>query len=148
MLPYSLATMLTIGGLFYLDTFHPDLAKTLMIKIDPFGLTPEGAAEKQRVAEIKALPIPYEKKQVLLEHTIFMGATKEMVRLALGDPKKMQRHTDESGEVQEIWIYVFRLDKRPTMLAFEKDTLASAYKGSMLDVIRDGTQHEFSGETQ
>lgn len=119
----------------YLYLHKPDVLKQISVKLDRLGLAPENPAETQRIYEINKLPISYEEKQILINNTIFLGATPRMVMLALGKPKEGHRAADNSGENKKTLILVYHLpeDLRPTMLRFDEGKLTHAYKGSTID---------------
>jgi hypothetical protein len=136
LLLYACVAILTTGALSYVQRVDPAAIQDLLVKVDMLGFTQAAQQESQRLAKIRALTIPYEKKKALIERTIFMGATKEMVTLALGEPRSMQKNpTNTKGgkKTSERWVFFFKEDARPTILEFEKDTLVSAYKSSNLD---------------
>ena len=95
------------------------------------GVTPLGEEEKFRQSAINALPLTYEEKQVLINKTVFLGASSKMVQLALGAPKERKVG---GGKSNSILIYYQPDDPRPTILRFERDKLVHAYKGSALDL--------------
>lgn len=138
-LVYIFIALITAGGLSYVHTSDPEALDDLLVHIDVLGITPAAQQEQERQAQIRALDIPYEKKKVLMERTVFMGASRQMVFLALGEPKTAryvkgkQAHANGKN-VTEQWIFFFKGDARPTVLEFEKETLVSAYKGSNIDL--------------
>lgn len=133
---YMLVTIIVAGGALYLNSAHPEMVKALLLKVDTLGITSVGAKEQKRVARIKSLPIPYEKKQVLIDRTVFMGASNLMVYLALGEPKSTSKAAKVETQPAKVerWVYHFTADKRPTVLEFEDGVLVSAYKASKVDV--------------
>lgn len=134
-LAYALLFCLLFGGYAYLSVSHPEMARELLIAMDKFGITNTGRDEQLRIAQINALPIAYEKKQVLINRTVFLGADTGMVYLALGNPRETQRAKVKGQKTEAVLlIYHFSDDKRPTILQFENDKLTSAYKGSVLEV--------------
>lgn len=136
-IPYLGIMILTFASIFYMQTNHPAAMKEVILKVDRFGITEAGAEEKRRLMMIRSLDIPYEKKKVLEQRTVFMGATSQMVYLALGAPKRRSDNLDSTANQQiETWIYYFPGDKRPTMLDFEGGVLVSAYKGSVIDILK------------
>lgn len=137
LLSVLIIAIMTTAGLTYVDRSNPEAIKDLLLHIDVLGITPEGARERDRLTAIETLPIPYEQKKVLMERTVFMGASPEMVRLALGAPKESQQGSRVHMGTrisQERWIFYFKDDQRPTILEFENSVLISAYKSSALDV--------------
>ncbi len=124
----------TFACILYLQFYNPDLLRRLILSIDVVGMTAIGQAEQNRQATINTLPITYEEKQVLINHTVFMGATSQMVALALGAPS--ERKPSDTGK-GNLYIYYQPEDPRPTILSFEQDRLVHAYKGSALDLAAD-----------
>ncbi len=134
-LPYLLAAVLSISAVIVVGMLHPQMVNSLIMKVDQFGLTDIGAQEKMRLAQIQALPIPYEKKEVLIRRTVFMGANTTMVFLALGQPKRAETIQEETSQrTMSRWVYHFEADKRPTILEFENEVLVGAHKASALDI--------------
>lgn len=131
---------LTTASLSYVKTTNPEALDELLVHIDVLGITKVASIERERINMIRNLDIPFEQKKVLMERTIFMGASRQMVVLALGQPKGATRlsgkPSPQNPELKptERWVYYFKGDQRPTVLDFEKDTLVSAYKGSAIDV--------------
>lgn len=124
-----------IGGTYnYLNNHNPDALKQITLKLDRLGLTPENPVEIQRVSNINKLSISYEEKQILINKTIFLGATPRMVMLALGQPQEGHR-TNDDLESKKTVILVYHLPEelRPTMLKFDEGKLTHAYKGSTID---------------
>ena len=136
-IPYIILAILVYTGLFYMQNYQPETMHSMLMKIDVFGITPTGEEEQARQQRIRSLTIPYEEKQVLMQRTVFMGATSGMVKLALGEPKKVVERIWENNPTRPLLIYyVYFLvnDSRPTVLIFQDDRLINAYKGSALDV--------------
>lgn len=147
LITYISIALVTAGGLSYVNQTNPEALTDLMVHVDVFGITPQASQEKERQYQIRMLTIPYEKKKVLLERTVFLGATRQMVVLALGEPKEAQKITEHEKRpdgkiINERWVYYFKDDPRPTVLEFEKDSLASAFKGSNLDYIQPQQQQK------
>lgn len=129
---------LVIGGsaavYYYVSTHRPDVLEQVKLKLDRLGLGVEDPGEVKRVAEINRLPISYEEKQILINRTIFLGASPRMVMLALGKPKEGHKTRDRlSGQESIILVYHLPKDLRPTMLRFENNKLTEAKKGSSID---------------
>ncbi len=123
---FSLLLVFVLGGLFALKLMQPATFDTLMLA---FELTPESKEEKVRLDRIRILPISNEKKQILMQHTIFLGASTNMTELALGKPIKTYAYADHTPRVDR-WVYYFADDSRPTILEFQDNKLSSAYKVS------------------
>ena len=132
---YIILIVTTAMMCFYMSVYQPDLVNRLFINLDVFGITRVAKEEHERIGKIRALTIPYEEKQVLMNRTVFMQATPEMVKLALGNPKKtFDRPWTERGSMLTYFVYYLVDDKRPTILVFENEKLIQAYKGSALDI--------------
>lgn len=117
----------------YIYTTQPELVDRVLLRIDVLGISDTARRENERLEKIRALSIPYEEKYVLVNRTVFMGASEYMVTLALGEPSKR----DQQGTPPKVTlVYFLPNDKRPTLLVFEEDKLVNAYKGSSLDVGR------------
>jgi hypothetical protein len=133
--PLIAVAILIYAMLFYMNTYQPELMDTILIQVDVFGITRVAGQEQAREDKIKNLSIPYEEKQVLFNRTVFMGATCDMVKLALGEPKKVvEQMWDAKKTMLTYYIYYLPNDHRPTILVFDDDKLIKAYKGSALDV--------------
>lgn len=115
---------LGIGGLFTLKALQPDTFDSLMLA---FELAPNSKEEKARLDRINLLPISDEKKRILTNRTIFLGASPKMAELALGEPIQRRGNHEQTPTVDQ-WIYYFSDDSRPTVLEFEDSKLAKAYK--------------------
>ncbi|PIR33979.1 MAG: hypothetical protein COV36_01810 [Alphaproteobacteria bacterium CG11_big_fil_rev_8_21_14_0_20_44_7] len=122
--------LLSVVGM-YIITYHRTDLNLFLIKFDTWGITTVGRAEQQRLQVIRRLDIPIEQRQALSDNTIFIGANKTMVMLAIGEPVKVSQ-TEES---LDRWIYQLGDRTRPIILYFEADELIRAEKGSNLDVI-------------
>jgi len=143
LLPYIVLSAVISVMLLYMHDYQPALWTHLLIKVDVLGITHEAKEEQERLVAIEALPIHYEEKKVLVDHTVFMGATPEMVKLALGTPQKVfSKSAGGTGNAFILTYYVYFLsnDIRPTILVFQQDEtdglykLINAYKGSTLDL--------------
>lgn len=136
--PLILIVLLASGALAFLKIQRPDMFYSLMIS---FNISPPGidsAAEQDRLDHIRLLPLSDEKKQFLIQHTIFMGASESMVELALGKPKQAYfgAPTAGGGTVHK-WLYYFPGDSKPTLLVFENAVFNSAYRVSAHDGVAD-----------
>lgn len=128
---------LTAGVGFWLAHRFPDKVEDLIIKIDRFGITEVGATEQKRIRDINRLPITYEEKQVLIQRTVFLSATRDMVSLALGNPVcRLQSSASGSEPATEYWVYYIEGDRKPTKLAFQNNELVNAGKASALDTCK------------
>lgn len=117
---------LAFGGLMALKALNPSSYHSLLIS---FELVPDAAAEKARLDKISLLAISDEKKQILTNRTVFMGASTQMVELALGTAISAE-HFDQYQPPIDRWVYHFADDGRPTVLEFHDNKLTSAYKVS------------------
>jgi hypothetical protein len=129
-------TLLAIGvaGVIAVAALNPDIARKLVISIDSFGVTPMGQEEISRRHTINNLPITYEEKQILINRTVFLGATTEMVVLALGQPRKGTRGLSADGSESINLVYHFPDDPLPTVLTFEGNKLVRAQKKAGIDI--------------
>ena len=130
-----LAVLTVSAGVFsYVYTERPDVIKQVKLKLSTLGIASSDPAETKRVAEINKLTIPYEEKQILINKTIFLGATPSMVMLALGAAKEDHRVNDaKTGKEAIVWVYHLPQDTKPTMLKFDGGKLTHAYKGSAIE---------------
>lgn len=109
----------------------------LVLKLDRYGFTSASKQEMARVATIDALDIPADKRLILQQRTIFLGATPQMVLLALGEPMAEMRlpKTAESAAGTIVMVYRFSEANRPTVLRFDQENLLqAAEKRSMYEV--------------
>ncbi len=122
------SVLISIAGATYaIQALSPSLYLKLIVTCDIFGLNKEAKVEKQRLDNINLLPISNEKKNFLIEHRIFVGASESMVELALGNPlDKMPEDKNPQSE-KERWIYHFADDINPTALEFQQGTLTTAF---------------------
>ena len=120
--------LISIAGFVYaVQALSPSLYLKLIVTCDVFGLNKQAKLEKQRLDNINLLPISNEKKNFLIDHRIFVGASETMVELALGNPlDRMQEDTNPEAE-KERWIYHFADDINPTALEFQQGTLTTAF---------------------
>jgi len=132
-LTYTIVIAASFCGMFYILMYQPRFFDELLLQVDRMGVTPIGENEKKRIAEINTLPITYEEKQVLLNRTVFLGATMPMVVLALGEPNAGKRVNGNPDE-DIVLVYQFKDDARPTLLTFKDGKLTQAAKGSALDM--------------
>ena len=130
----AIAFMVILMVSFIFSDKHLSKKLTRMItKVDSMGITEQGRIENARQAKIDELNIPYEQRQSLKNKTVFIGATKIMVRLALGNPSEPVQFVEDN---KEVWIYYFEDFNRPTYLIFEGDKLISAKTGSNADLLQ------------
>jgi hypothetical protein len=120
--------LLVMSGVFMVEKSSPMLYLKLAMTFDVFGIDKEAKHEKLRLEGIYLLPISEEKKTILINHTIFLGASPTMVELALGNPLDKTIAPEEKDKPSiERWIYHFAEDINPTALEFQDGKLASAF---------------------
>lgn len=117
---------LAVGAVFALKQMQPGAFENLMLSFD---MSPQSKEEKARLDRIRLLPIAEEKKKILSNRTIFLGASTKMAELALGKPIQSYEYPDHTPRVDR-WVYYFADDSRPTVLEFEDNKLSKAYKVS------------------
>lgn len=134
---FFLFIAITAGGVYWVGQKFPDKMEDLLIAVDRFGITEVGAAEQRRIRTINRLRITYEEKQVLIQRTVFLGASREMVFLALGDPVcVLQTPANGKQAPIESWVYYIEGDRKPTQLSFQNNELTTAGKASALDTCK------------
>lgn len=112
-LPYIFIAVLVYMVLFYFETYQADLLENMIIKADIMGITRASKREHERVDKIKRLEnIGSLEKQVLIDHTVFIGATAEMMEYAIGAPKHILRNPADTAML--YYVYFLAGDKRPT----------------------------------
>jgi hypothetical protein len=113
---------------FAIKASDPALYLKLSLTFDVLGLNPNAKAEKMRLDQIDLLPISEEKKEILANRTIFLGASTSMVRLALGEPlDQIETKGEGTGASLTRWVYHFQQDLTPTALEFTDDVLTSTF---------------------
>ena len=128
--------LLASAGVYaYVYTQRPDIIKQVLLKVNDFGLVETRTAEDlDRIDQINQLSISYEEKQVLINRTIFMGASPRMVMLAIGKPKSGHKVVnDHTGRESVILVYHLPKELSPTILQFDEGKLSKAEKGSSID---------------
>ncbi len=137
MIAVSLAVIfviiISIGTIYFIYQKEPEVVQEILFKMDRFGLIEKSPEEIQRVYDINQLSISFEEKQILINKTIFLGATPRMVLLALGEPKKGYKTNGEMGNESIKLEYHLPKDSRPTVLVFDEGKLSHAYKGSTIE---------------
>ncbi len=123
---FLVVAMLVLGGLIAVKELQPTTFQSLLLT---FNIAPNAKEEKARLDRIALLAISEEKKNILRNKTIFLGASTIMVELALGNPINRLAYEQVSPRVDR-WIYHFADDSRPTVLEFHDNKLASAFKVS------------------
>lgn len=121
---FLLVAMLVLGGMIAVKELQPVAFQSLLLA---FHIAPNAKEEKVRLDRIALLAISEEKKNILRNKTIFLGASSTMVELALGVPINRLAYEQVSPKVDR-WIYHFADDSRPTVLEFHDNKLASAFK--------------------
>lgn len=141
-IPYLVAIAATFFYALEYGKENPHVVNNVIVKLDVLGITHLAALERKRVNTIYSLDIPYEKKQALIDKTVFIGADHQMTLLSLGPPRNvLPSGTGKPGD--EVWVYHFFNDPRPTMLAFEGGQIVNAYKGSQADLTGIDTSAPF-----
>lgn len=155
-IPYIVISGIIYIMLIYMQDYQPEELEALIIKFDIMGLTNASKYEHYRQNKIKTLNgIGATEKEILLNHTVFLGATAEMVEYALGPPKLLFKDRDSSPVHRIFYVYFLVGDKRPTMFEFActannpeecKSTenksifvLSKAYKKSTIDFDIDSS---------
>lgn len=116
---------------FALANAFPTKIRALLLTLDQFGLTAVGANEQSRIRAINQLQITHEEKTVLINRTVFLGASPIMVRLALGEPACINQHpATKEYDAYDQWVYFMESDPKPTHLLFQKGQLVNAGKAS------------------
>lgn len=116
-----------VGSVCLIQVFFPTVYLKLVVTCDVFGLNKTAKLEKQRLDNINLLPISNEKKNFLIEHRIFLGASETMVELALGNPLDKVPQESMQQKEKERWIYHFDNDINSTALEFHEGTLVTAF---------------------
>lgn len=127
-----LCLTIAAAGIFLIKERHPEIYYSINIYTGFMENKETRIKEKRRIDSIQLLPISLEKKNILISRTIFMGATTNMVELALGKPLNSNqvnvKHKDGSSTLLDNWIYHFPNDTRSTLLQFENNQLVSAQR--------------------
>ena len=155
-LPYIVVTVMVYILLIYMQDYQPEELNALIIRIDVFGLTKISKYEHYREDKIKRLSgIGATEKEILLNRTVYLGATAEMVEYALGPPKLLFKDKDTNPMHRLFYVYFLVGDKRPTVFEFSCNTpsvddcksadnksifvLSKAYKKSTIDFNIDSS---------
>ena len=131
LIPVSFIAFILIGSLgifYYVYKYEPQLFSVFSDDFKKAGFIEDSPAEIARRNKINQLPIEYEKKQILINKSVFLGATPKMVMLALGQP----RSGHKSGS-EVILVYHLPNESRPTALKFQDSKLVDAYKSSSIE---------------
>lgn len=136
LLPFVAVSLVTVALFSYLNRTNPEMVRSALLKVDMLGITAPAQAEKARVAAINQLGIPWEQREVLINRTVFLGATEQMVYLALGQPQAANKRVaaERGNRELTVWAYYLQDELRPTLLEFDEGKLIGARKGSQLDV--------------
>ena len=124
-----LPVVIILSIVLYILFFQQTAINNFLVKYDSIGITSVGAKEKARLRTINNLNIPFEQRNALANRTVFIGASEQMVELALGSPTATP--SEEGSQVR--WTYFFEEHSRPIYLYFEGGSLVNAEKGSTLD---------------
>ena len=150
LLPYITISIVVYMFLIYMENYQPETLNKIIISVDVLGITDISKYEHYRQDKIKRLDnIGSLEKEVLLNHTVFIGATAQMVEYALGTPKLAFKGKNNVGDLL-YYVYFIANDKRPTVFEFSckiagtdcdtpeqhKDifVLNKAYKKSTIDL--------------
>lgn len=138
LLPLITVSLGTLALFSYLNSTNPEMVRSVLLKVDILGISAPVQAERSRVAAINQLGIPWEQREVLINRTVFLGATEEMVALALGAPRAVSARPlpERPGQELTVWAYYLQDDLRPTLLEFDEGKLIGARKGNQLDVAQ------------
>ena len=112
--------LLLCGAFLYVQNYRKDELEKFYLKFDSWGVTQVGRDELQRRAAIDALQdqgVIFVQQEALKNRTVFLGATDQMVLLALGKPIK---NPEMNTLNQQVWTYSFDDYGRPTLLYFDK----------------------------
>ena len=121
-----------LGGIiFYFGSYNKAAFNEFLLEHDNMGLTEIASKELARKDSINRLNIPHEQKQALLNKTVFIGATKQMVGLAIGFP--IRKTVNSEGK--DKWFYIVDDSTTPIILTFTGDKLAKAERGTNLDIM-------------
>lgn len=121
-----------IGGIiFYFGSYNKAAFSEFVLEHDNIGLTELASKEIARKDSINRLNIPYEQKQALINKTVFIGATKQMVNLAISLP--IRKTVDSNGH--DKWFYIVDDSTTPIILTFNGEKLAKAERGTNLDIM-------------
>ena len=136
----------------YMKNYQPEVMDKFIISVDIWKITDFASQEQDRLDKIRFLKDPDEndtklylnrdKKQVLINHTVFIGATDEMVKLSLGKPKS---YKIEPINYKLKLVYYLPDDSRPTIFEFTREynsnlqkdlyRLTNAQKSSSIDIV-------------
>ncbi len=139
--PLSVAFLAFTMVLVTLQLFKMDMFSHINVAGWIEGMEEIPAAEQERRAAIRRLPIGEEKQNILINNQIFIGAGRHMVEYALGSPKRRKQlvATEENPAI-EAWIYHFKDEYRPTVLLFDERSLTQAYKASLPEIETLGVE--------
>lgn len=118
--PYITLGLLVYILYIYIDNYYPNAIDDLIIRADVFKYSPIAKKEYARQDAINRLeydaygkPIGTLEKQVLINHTVFIGATAQMVEYALDAPAQVVFRG-----AKLYYVYFLAGDKRPTVFEF------------------------------
>ena len=140
---FCIAVVLSFGAAYWFISSYPDKVREILITVDRFGITEVGAKEQNRVYTINRMAgLNFEEREVLINRTVFLGASTSMVRLALGEPvcEVMSPADTNYPDGATNWIYFIEGDSKPTRLVFAKDLLVTAQKSTALKVCEGNSK--------
>jgi hypothetical protein len=109
---------------------YPDVFFKMALAVDVLNLKGDTKQEKARINKITLLPISREKQELLVNKTIFLGATPTMVQLALGAPRGKNKGYNAENKIEERWQYHFADEGKPVVMIFVEDKLTGAQRVS------------------
>lgn len=107
---------------------YPDMFFKLAVTVDVFNVQGDSRAERARIDKIALLPISNEKQELLINKTIFMGASLRMVELALGKPRGTNQGLNAENKQEIRWQYHFSGESEPVVMVFIDDKLSGAQR--------------------
>jgi len=107
---------------------HPDIFFKLAVTVDIFNIKGDSKVERMRIDNITLLPISREKQELLINKTIFMGASTKMVELALGKPRNESEGYNNNNVIEKRWQYHFAGDAEPVIMVFIDNRLTGAQR--------------------
>lgn len=137
----SSVVLLTLTLAMGIKVANPKMYLQMALAVDVFGFSETLSREKSRLEKIDLLPISNDKKNILVNNTVFIGATTGMVKLALGNPARKAALSDSSavnGDHSERWTYHLEDTRVPIVLYFRGGILESVESRSLL--ANDGHQ--------
>ena len=107
---------------------YPDVFFKLAVAVDVFNVKGDSRAERARIDKIALLPISNEKQELLINKTIFMGASPRMVQLALGEPRGTSEGLNIQNKQELRWQFHFAGESEPVVMVFIDHKLSGAQR--------------------